>query len=258
MKGCASCDAVKKRTMDKACETKCAKPLEMSLEEAQAFADAYAFLSLATRLPTMGLAEALGNGLLADAVKSMASDLGRLANAELAVKAELAFSNAGNRRPSLSELRAAYTELFTNPLGAKVMIHESLFRYYKDNPDGEVGRAPRLFVNPAALSVERIVREAGLRRSSESNESADHISTELELLGRLFEAKTECIHAQLDDMEAAAAEHAIDEVIREFVFYHVNRWHCDFFEAVCSANSHVFFVGLGLWGQYVTRAILAL
>ncbi len=273
------------------------EPLGISQKEAQAFADAYAFLDISLKLPGRGLADSLIEGVLVESVESIALDLSRLADEDLAKRACRHFAKAQecaqkrvqecaqkegrgegreDGRSELSSLRSSYTTLFTNPLGAKMHIHEAQFLYFLENPDADAGLSPRMFVNPAALSVERIVKKAGLSRNDKSNESADHIATEMELVSRLFAEKARCREiaergGSLDGTGPALgteralgteptleSERALDAVIREFSYYHCAKWHEKFFEQLAASGVHEFFNGLGWWGQFVTKALMAL
>lgn len=234
------------------------QPLGIGLVEAQAFADAYAFLSIGLKLPSSGLADLLREGHVVETVASMAADLGGPSN-QLAERAcELFLRSQGEEAAKLPALRAAYTALFTNPLGTKMHIHEAQFLYYQADPDADVGLSPRMFVNPSALSVERIVKKAGLERNGASNESADHIATEMELLSKLFAEKARLRHVAGPEGAATDEEIALDSVIREFSHYHCQKWHEAFFEQLSVSEVCDFFDGLGFWGLFVTRSLASL
>ncbi|MBR2790502.1 MAG: molecular chaperone TorD family protein [Eggerthellaceae bacterium] len=237
------------------------EPIRISGLCAQAFADCYGFLTLACKLPSPGLFATLVSGELVKALGGMADDLSGRGDGALAKAALASFAAAQARVHegfSHADLRAHYTELFTSPAGPRLMAHEALFLYYRDNPDATPGFAPRMFVNNAALSVERIFKEAGLARNPESNESADNIATEAELLSRLFAAKAqmrgeaEQAASGGDSAGEGEGELALDAVIREFTFYHVTKWHRDFFAAVEAEGIDEFFTGVGAWGRYLT------
>lgn len=226
--------------------------VELSREASSALGDAYELLCLAFRLPNAVLFDGMKDGRLLDSVRSIADDLGLDNGGEcipfVMERLEEARCLQGD---ALGSLRVAYTNLFTHPVAPRVMCHESLFLYFEADPGAPIGNAPRLFINNAALSVERIMRESGLHRSEERNESSDHIATELELLGRLFTHRAECL------VESGAEEVlAVDSVIGEIVHYHCKKWHPSFFKAVMNAGEHPFYTGLAAWGLRVTELVM--
>ncbi len=73
-------------------------------------------------------------------------------------------------------LRREATRLFLGPHEPPVSIYEGIWSAH------DRGVAPLLFVSQAAMDVERFCKDCGLGRPEGTNESLDHVSTELELL----------------------------------------------------------------------------
>lgn len=82
----------------------------------------------------------------------------------------------------LKELRVDYTQMFGHPTHPSVQIYESLILY--DPVSNEP--LPRLFTNATALDCEDYYIQAGLKRSTEVNESGDHLATQLQFLSYLY------------------------------------------------------------------------
>jgi TorA maturation chaperone TorD len=133
-------------------------------------------------------------------------------------------TDAAGQEALLHELRVDYTQLFTHPLHPAVPIYEALL-LYEVEPQG--GR-PQLFTNPEALDCEHRYSQAGLRRSVDFNESADHLGTQLEFLGFLF---------GLALAQTQQGDPALDDTLERldgFLASHWQRWAEPFFKLVGS------------------------
>ncbi|MDR2715194.1 MAG: molecular chaperone TorD family protein [Coriobacteriaceae bacterium] len=220
-------------------------------EHFQAKAELCQFLATVLRLPGDLLVEGIHSGAFEDELRDIADQLGLALPQPEAERCfrELA-GEGGPCRVTLAEIRHAHTSLFTHPEKPLVAPYESLFRYWEKHPGGSYGEAPRMFVSPVAMDAERAYREAGLSRSPEVNEPADHISVELEFLSRLYSEKA-CLllEGRLDDAAG------VDKALAGFLERHIGKWGAGFFERVATSGVHPFYRLVGLVGTALVAAL---
>lgn len=216
-----------------------------------AASDMYQLLSVTLRLPDEDLARGVLDGRLADDAVSILSELhvpgdelDRIRTRLLALRGD-----AGGRSSLLTEMRQEYTRLFTHPRRPTVAIYETTFRHDPASAEGP----PSLFVGPAALDAERCYRKAGLLlTTSESNEPADHMATEMEFMMFLHREKAVALH-QGDRAEVARREAEIGE----FTELHLREWAPAFFSACASSSESEAYRAIGELGSVFMSRVLA-
>ena len=214
-------------------------------ERLQAQSDIYGFMASLFRLPTESVVEGMANGMLKRELEDVVVRLDLTVDADGMKEAydQLdALATAGGL--TLTSVRHAHTTLFTHPEKPLLSLYESIFLYFEKNPDGSFEEAPRLFVSPAAASAGHIYKKAGLSCSGEVNEPADHIATELEFLARLLAEKAHL----LSERRACEAE-ALDEVLSEFVSWHLEKWGIAFFDRLAALDVHPLYCLIGRVGS---------
>jgi TorA maturation chaperone TorD len=209
-------------------------------------ADVYLLMATLLRLPSEKMTGSYADGTLASGVAEYARTIWEIASesGEIGEAVKL-FSHHGQPDSSLlSELRYEYTRLFDHPDFPVIQRYEGLFGFFAKNPNlKSYDGAPRRFVNPAAIDAERFYQKAGFNCSVEMNEPADSISTELEFMCRLVEAKRDALGAA--DAEALVFANAC---IDEFKSTHVKNWMLLFFERVIQESHIDFYKATGLFG----------
>jgi TorA maturation chaperone TorD len=213
-------------------------------------------LAALLRLPSEELSQALASSLLADDIRACAKEAGRghSGSDRYAAAIELLDGLRASGRSALPELRYAYTALFTHPERPLCAPYESLFLHWRSAPGSSLKDAPPLFISPAALSAERIYKQAGLRLSAIPNEPADHIATELEFASKLLAAIDERALGKAAD--GADAADAARLALAEFIHYHVKPWWGAFFDRLVELGAHPFYTAVGLIGQAAAEALL--
>lgn len=216
-------------------------------QQAQGIADFYQLLGILFRLPQEEMVQSLFDGTLADNADEILEEVNLSQERYAIIRGALDDLRAQAKKGNITLplLRHAYTTLFTHPERPRVFIHESQFLFWEANPDSSYDLAPRMFVSPAALDAERCYKKAGLYRSKERNESADHISTELEFMARLFAHKA----ALLEQGGAGAELSDIDALVEEFNYYHLNKWGLAFFEKCATSEVQPVYQALGVVGH---------
>jgi TorA maturation chaperone TorD len=221
-----------------------------------AASDFLQLLATLFRLPTAVLSDSLVNETLRMEINLILNDFfGKANNEELQLGYDLLVIAAQDNNAHLSVLRSTYTSLFTHPVKPQISLYESLFLFWEKDPEGSYADAPRLFISPAALSAERIYKKAGLKRSKEVNESADHISTEMEFMARLYAYKGKLM-VEGEDEEEEEEGTAVDQVISEFMHYHVKKWWPKFFEKLALTDTHPLYGAIGLIGNIWINTLL--
>jgi TorA maturation chaperone TorD len=221
-----------------------------------ALSDLCLFLSSAFRLPTQTLVDSLNDGSLVVSLNDLFGVFASCKEDSEACEDFITFAEIfALSNISLSNLRHAYTSLFTHPERPLIPPYESLFLYWEKNPGGRYEGAPHLFVCPAALDAERIYKKAGFTRSLAYNESADHISTQMEFVSRLLTEK-----AQLLSKQAIQEAAAVDNLLAEFSRYHLEKWGERFFdklkvESIQGTQVYQFYAMVGDLGKTAIRKI---
>jgi len=154
-----------------------------------------------------------------------------------------------------SQLRCAYTTLFTHPETPLISPYESQYLFWRKHPDGSFKDAPRMFVCPAAVDAERLYKKTGLSRSKELNEPGDYIATELEFVAHLFSRTAELIGFDENDKLAYDELNWLDEVYAEFSRLHIQKWWLSFFTELAASREHPFYSLIGTIGISLLEAL---
>lgn len=210
-----------------------------------ACSDVYQLLSMFLRLPTKELVEGLRDGSLADDVENIFHEI-EIDDTETALFMESLRESSLSDTPeeTLSGLRREYTRMFSNPKKPEIDIYEALFLWDKDSGEPK----PSLFISPAALDAERCYKKAGLARSKEINESADHFATQMEFMMFLYAD----LATSLQEDEGEKYENT-KEILQEFEQLHLKRWAQPFFKRCCDICNHPIMTGFWSIGDVFLR-----
>lgn len=221
------------------------QPISSDLVRETALADGYALVALLLQFPDASWFSRLSDESLGRDVEAIARELSldravtSRARAELA---ELAASlTAGSS--SLADARREYTRLFNHPDHPAIPLFEGVFLDEERVRAGKPKTGARLFVNPAALDAERCYRQAGFKRSSDANVSADCISTELEFAARLHSERACALRDGDGEAKAAASER-----LAEFERIHATKWFACFFARCAEESAHPLYRAVGRFG----------
>ncbi|MDO5043161.1 MAG: molecular chaperone TorD family protein [Slackia sp.] len=136
----------------------------------------------------------------------------------------------------LHALRQEATKLFVGPPTPAASPYESVWAASR------IHAAPLLFVSPSAIAVERFCAACGLGRPEGTNESLDHVSSELELLQFLASVESGAIDALACGIAVADFPGGSPVAAFELFFdEHLAKWACDFAHEVESVSSHAFY-----------------
>lgn len=136
----------------------------------------------------------------------------------------------------LHALRQEATRLFIGPPSPAASPYESVWDASAKHA------APLLFVSPSAVAVERFCAACGLGRPEGTNESLDHIASELELLQFLASVESGAVDAaSCGVMAVGFPDGSPAAAFRLFFDEHLSKWACDFAQEVESASLHVFY-----------------
>jgi TorA maturation chaperone TorD len=218
----------------------------------QVISDFYRFFSSLLQLPTNALISSLHDSSFEKGFRQMVDEMGFRSNKVEVSEALYCLKSLGQKNETnLQVLRHAYTTLFTHPDKPLIFIYESQFLFWEAHPDAGLDEAPRLFVNPAALDAERCYKKAGLSRSVDFNESADHMSIELEFMARLYAYRVELF--EKGDTEELIR---VDDLIAEFNSLHFKKWGIAFFQKCAQTSVHPFYQALGSIGAVFMEEML--
>lgn len=193
-----------------------------SAERLLAAADFFQIAGMAFEYPTEELAAGLCVGALREDLSSCLTEMGCADDDQASSLAALgeAVSNQGPEEV-LVRMRREHSRLFANPSRPLVWMYETMFCYEDDGS----GKRPDLFVSPACLHVEQLMRQAGVRLSAGNRQPADYYPTELQFLSYLCNAAA---HEPL----AGDGEGLARERLAGFKRSHLDRWAIGFAELV--------------------------
>ena len=154
-----------------------------AVEGLLALADLYSLIGVLLRLPTEETAQGLATGTLFDDVAAIGAELRSEAVERLGSQAKERL--ASESPASLSDLRGAYTAMFTHPTSPCVPNCEQRYLWERREYAGRTRNPPPSFVNPAALDAERCYKAAGLKRNVQLNVPPDCMYVETDFMGWL-------------------------------------------------------------------------
>ncbi|RNL19891.1 molecular chaperone TorD [Slackia faecicanis] len=192
------------------------------------------FLAFSFRYPDRGAVMPIASGEWADALDELRRAWGFAADAECG---ELTRADSGEGPEAvLHALRQEATRLFVGPPTPAASPYESVWAAARTHA------APLLFVSPSAIAVERFCAACGLGRPQGTNESLDHVSSELELLQFLASVESGAVDAAscgvaLADLPGGSPATAFELFFDE----HPAMWMCDFACEVERISSRVFY-----------------
>ena len=167
-------------------------------EGREAFAAACELLALSFRYPTSELVTAVSSGEWAEAAHEIAAALGLALPAGWDAGAEACAGS--DPETLLHALRVEATRLFVGAPEPAVSPYEGVWRAADD------GVQPLLFVTPPSMDVERFMGACGVGPIEGTNETLDHVATELEFVQWL--SMSACDNDRPDVVERFWDEHA--------------------------------------------------
>jgi TorA maturation chaperone TorD len=139
----------------------------------------------------------------------------------------------------VEDLAVEYTQLFVGP-GPHLSPHESVHTESGEVRDGELW-------GPQTVKVKAFIEATGLHYAEDFHEMPDHISAELEFMGKLSAEEAELW--QTGDEENALGSLRIQ---RRFFDEHVNQWMPRFCQRIIDRNESEFYAKVA----ELTRAVL--
>lgn len=202
--------------------------------------DVYQLLSLLLKLPTQEIASAVQDGELVESIDDMVRQVAPQQTASRREDARVASACVDE---PLHALRCDYTQLFTNPEGAKVPIYEACF---KDNHAFEASALT--FISPTALDAELEYRRWGLEMDAESNESPDHMGAECAFMAAIYGCWAQALEDK-NEADCTAAKGALEEFRQK----HFLKWAPCFFESVSLYSQTPTYRLVGMLGQLMAE-----
>lgn len=192
------------------------------------------FLAFSFRYPSREAAAPVASGEWADALCELRRAWGFAVDAEIDEPVRLGVGEDSDA--VLRALRQEATKLFVGSPIPAVSPYESVWAATRTHV------APLLFVSPCAVAVERFCAACGLGRPQGTNESLDHVSSELELLQFLASVESGAIDAASCGVAPADLPGGSPAAAFELFFdEHPAKWAADFAREVERASSLAFY-----------------
>ncbi len=175
------------------------------------------FLAFSFRYPNDESVEAIASGDWADALCELRGAWGLSPDPEAEILAR--FASEHEPGALLRTMRQEATRLFIGPPLPLVSPYESVWLASRTHT------APLLFVSPSAVAVEKFCFACGLGRPQGTNESLDHIASELELLQYLASIEARVIDSSsCNVLPSQFPGGSAAEAFALFLVEHVEKW----------------------------------
>lgn len=194
------------------------------------------FLAFSFRHPDRESVLPVASGEWSEALGELRHAWGFSVDAESDALMRLGDGEGASPDAVLHALRQEATRLFVGPPTPAASPYESVWAASRTHA------APLLFVSPSAIAVERFCAACGLGRPEGTNESLDHVSSELELLQFLASVESGTVDVAACGVVASGFPGGSPIAAFELFFdEHLAKWACDFAREVENVSSHVFY-----------------
>lgn len=218
-----------------------------------AAADAYGLLTLLTQFPAEDAACGTANGAIASDMMEILHELGLGKEDQRLAELRRAIEDLSATPYALADLRREYTRLFNHPDKPVIFMYEALYLYAKrhgeENVELSSDKAPRMFVNSAALDAERCYKSSGLGVSSGTQFPPDSMYVEMEYTSKLFERIAKYTLEKSPEPRRAAQER-----LEEFARIHLDKWMKSFYRDCAAKSSCALYRAVGVFGRLVYDA----
>ena len=210
---------------------------------------AWNLLAASFRYPTRFLADSYDDGSWHEAM----CEVCRVLKIDEACKLSEEAGFCGNAArslvsDSLESLRIEATRLFVGAPEPVVSPYEGIWR------SGDDCAKAVLFASPAASGVSSFYRACGLRRSSDRNESPDHIATECEFLAWLSSEAAQRTSEKSEKSALAIPGGSACAAYGSFLSVHLGAWGAGFAKQVVEESRHPLYGDAGRFlGAFLAR-----